>query len=223
MNTVNTVNIEDLTEPDDTPEVSASEQMADSFDAIRVRAAIAGLQVEDSVDFAGDPVLTIDMPNGREKRRVTIDVEDAKGLAATRFEDVRFLGRLQASYDVGTGQIEAGIISGSRNLLVSHQLRRIPNPARARSQHDGERDVDEEVQPSSRTIIHLVVGTEPGSSLEISLASDRAKALGIAGNYSLKIKHVPDSTHDAALQALESVAWPFFFDLDLRFPRCWHT
>lgn len=212
-----TVNTEDSKQPGDRSVASAPEKNADPFDVIRARAAVAGLDVEDDLDFDDEPALTIEIPSGRDKRKILVFADEAEEFAATRFEDVRFLGRLQATYDVVTGEIEAGIVTGLRNSNLGFQLKRIPGAVPVGGPSEGDSDSDEEMPSTLRASVRVVIGSDPASSLEISPPTGRARLLRCSRMFTLKMQHGSDSTHDAALQALENVAWPLFFDLDLRY------
>ena len=192
----------------------------DPFAEIRRRAEAAGLTVSDDIGFDDEPFLRLEIPNGRRSRPIQVSVSDTRKIESIGFENIRYLGDYEAILDGDRGLIESGIGAGARGLPLVVSLRRIPGAEKVEWVQDDDTYPDEnepdEGLPPRREAWRLRV--ESGESwIEISPASSTFDALSRFRYYSLKVPCGAQSTHDEALAKLESLAFPFLFDLDLRY------
>lgn len=189
------------------------------------RAGAAGITASRDTTFFDEPTLRIEIPNGRTSRTLYISPKRVDEFAAVGFESVRFLGNYDAIVDGETGVIEARVESNLRSGPTPYILSRIPGAeplVPAGGHHDGDSDGDEDDARASalyRTgtmARRLRVGDE-AKWLELSPPSATFRAMSERARVTLKLPAEPGIQHDDAVKLLERVAFPFFFELDLRY------
>jgi hypothetical protein len=217
----------------------------DSRDAIRDRARTAGLSfdVEEWSSDEDDPdqyILTVYLPNGKQRRSVMIDRASADDFEAIRFESLVALGDYRAVFDKESGRLEALLQAPTGQALVPSRLVELPGVEIFEFDSDTKRlgrligsladlpkreGLSGAIQVTRRgggMTWRLPIGGAPGATaVEISPPSNELSAIiGSARpsrSASLKLSGVQYETHDAALALLEDYANDVLFDIDIRF------
>jgi hypothetical protein len=166
-----------------------------------------------------EDVLHIDFPNGRARRRVSIEADIAPNMSSIDFENWTFLGRYRAVWNKQDGTIEAiaAPATGNSILPVKSMLRNLF----AKDVITGELQQWDDT-PSKSWRLPLAPATDRDSvSVHLGTATPALVIASFHGlrpkqsRLSLTISDCGVSTHDDALRLLETVSAAVFFELDL--------
>ncbi|MBW9110644.1 hypothetical protein [Microbacterium ureisolvens] len=194
--------------------VGDAPELTETAQKLKDRCDAAGLKVLFRVMDRGEDweqlVAVVEFPEGRSTRRVTIEDDEFEVLLDSDFESVRFLGDYAAFTDK-SGTIEAALPPQGRPAF---RLRNLPGVVV--SVGDSEEENDE--FSFLRRITWQLEIPDPNSSVALELGS--VSALGgalLPTSTSLRVKGLPPSSHDEALENLETYANRLSFDLDVVF------
>lgn len=191
---------DDSNVPETEAEASA---LSEKLELIKERCKKANIEFSEEKDPDGDKFGIVFLQSGRSKRRINIFWEEkADRLLSIDFENQRFLSGYEAIYCYKDRTIEAGIRSTS--LAPSSVIRRLAN--------------NKDFVESESQIIKLEPN-EPSNEkpiIEIGLSSNKFNILsGVRGSrFSIKMRNIRASQHDAALSELRSYSSSLFFQID---------
>ncbi|NIH76705.1 hypothetical protein IR196_12020 [Brucella anthropi] len=185
------------------------------LEELKSRCDIAKLEFskETSENIYGFPYdyATVEIPNGKIKRKITLSKDDAvREFLKFKFENIVFLGDLEAFVDYNTGEIEA-VISSHDQVPVGSSFRRLAR------HYGGTSSYSEDGMTNFRIEIQEREDGE-GIITLLGRGSDRAATLreGFGGRFfTIKLSNCNVTTHDAALNQLQKIADALFFQIDL--------
>lgn len=202
---------DEVESPDQLEIISDDAEFAKMAEALQVRCDAAKIPFAKEKDIDVGDYCDLELPNGREKRSMSFfNSYSLSKLLQIHFEKYTFLGDYEAICCYQDSVIEAPIRSvGARGLA---ELRRIiqrkddPNT--------------EAIEDSSPLISLSSDGEHGGKRIVVGPASEEAKILAKRGfigrqTTSLRLEGFKVSTHDEALDVLESVSGSLFLQIDL--------
>jgi len=172
---------------------------------IKRRCSEAGIECEEKADpeLFGGKILVMLMPAGREKRRIPIfDSEQAETLLSSGFEKYRFLADYEAICSYEGGFIEASIRGP---FPLSRLSRLLFGPTQREGERKDQAFVITIEPPEGDRYLQIEIG--PSSDAFIGLLRQRGPTI--------KIRGLPITQHDEAVEYLEKLADPIFFQIDL--------
>lgn len=194
------------------------------------RAARANLQAEyvaytqEQLDrFADDEpgYLSYEMRNGRDTRRLRLEMSGVERLLGTNFESQSYLGDLNALVDFSSGTIEARVVSSIGPVTIgglNMRLEKLPGVEIFHVVTGGhDRDESDIEEPEDiRKELKLVVRDE-GVAVELGTLTNEwlLARYGPVMGVGLRITGLSPENHDAALGVLNRLGGAFLFDLDV--------
>lgn len=201
----------------------------EDIEIVKVRAERAGFECKDKqfrITYAGGEsaevsYLSVEFPNGRNRRTVNIHQEAASTINSVDFENWTFLGEYAAIFDKKEKTIEA-LVRTLTPVPLRVTLQRIAQKGKEKTNNikAPEVDIEPDQTNSEKCEVHLPL--EGGSGKVRAEIGDASAAMlatepgGVRpGGISLKVTSTDLSTHDDALSLLRELSTSLFFELDL--------
>ncbi|WP_149026703.1 hypothetical protein [Gluconobacter albidus] len=186
------------------PETEAeASALSEKLTLIKERCKKANIEFSEEIDPYGDKFGIVFLQSGRSKRRINIFGEDkADRLLSIDFENQRFLSGYEAICCYKDRTIEAGI--RATRIIPSSIIRRLLN-----IEIFSESELQTvELKPNETS--------NDRPTIEIGPSSNQFNILsGIRGSrFSIKMRNIRASQHDAALSELRSYSSSLFFQID---------
>ena len=179
--------------------------------ALEERCKPSGIEVVERYFVDGEKYLAVGMPNGREKRWISLfRLEQFHELLAVPFEHVIFLGDYLATCSYQDGQIEA-MVRGAGPMGTSMVSRRLFGiPLQDLDQGNDEKRNIELYSKDAGSEIRMRVASISGLLKAISRGPYSPRS-----SLSLQIKGLQFSNHDHALNLLNKLSNSLFFQIDM--------
>lgn len=175
-----------------------------------------GYEYESWEDLAGidDPgFATLDFPNGRATRRVSLSRSRAEQLLKFDFENLVYLADFEAIWHRGTNVVEATLTGSPSSLRIA--LRRISTAVAKHSALEVASDLDDDEQPLSQWELEVRKGSTVMRISEIDPDSLMGALSSPRRSITLRIEGANSTTHDEAVALLTKVGGAMLFELDL--------
>lgn len=177
-----------------------------------------------------DLYLSLEMPNGREKRRRVLDKNNCQRFLNHSYASVKYLASWDACYFEDENRVEAGIVALSTEAGL-RRVQQLPGVRLASSAtldiNDEELDevalfqVERSVRNENAWFLRFPDDLSNGCSIEIGTASDRfgifCRSPRGVGSITLNIANVSINRHDDLVRLVQKVSDSVFFELDTRY------